>query len=131
MPVNLAGHRLGLVQAVRLVESRSTHATDADCVNCSSVLAILIISVPPPFVAKAATICPIGDCATSLTVAFAPFLGTGTAISDGTGGFTSFPTQPSISSGNIAFTGGGTGQLGIYLYPPLPVVPPTQSVSVI
>ena len=50
-------------------------------------------------VAHAATICPIGDCATSLTVAFAPFLGTGTAIPGGTGGFTSFPTQPAISGG--------------------------------
>jgi hypothetical protein len=66
-----------------------------------------------------------GACATSLTVAFAPFLGTGTAIPGGTGGVTSFPTQPAISNGNIAFTGAGAGQLGLYLYPPQPVFPPS------
>ena len=86
-------------------------------------LASIFASVPRRFVAHAATICPIGDCATSLTVAFAPFLGTGTAIPGGTGGFTTFPTQPAISNGNIVFTG-GTAQLGIYLYPPVPVFPP-------
>jgi hypothetical protein len=76
-----------------------------------AVLGALLTSVSRPFVAHAATICPIGDCATSLTVAFAPLRGSGTPIPGGTGGFTSFPTRPAISNGNIVFTGAGVGQL--------------------
>jgi hypothetical protein len=88
------------------------------------VLLGTLVTAPRSFVAHAAVICPIGDCATSLTVAFAPFLGTGTAIPGGTGGFTSFPTQPGISQGNVVFTGAGAGQLGLYLWPPQPIFPP-------
>src|SRR3954451_22284744 len=87
------------------------------------VVTLVVLRVPHSFVAHAATISPIGDCATSLTVAFGPLLGTGTAITGGTGGFTSFPTQPAISNGNIVFTSAGAGQLGLYLLPPQPIVP--------
>ena len=39
---------------------------------------------------------------------------TSTAIPSGTGNFTFFGNNPSISGGDVAFTGGRAGQLGVY-----------------
>jgi hypothetical protein len=80
-----------------------------------------------PAAAPAATICLTGDCPTTtpqLQVTFAPALDTTIAIPGGTGTLTAFPAAPAISNGVIAFTGAGTGQMGIYAWPPSPVFPP-------
>jgi hypothetical protein len=84
----------------------------------------LLLTLAVPLATPAATICFVGDCASNVSVALSPLLDTTVAIPGGTGNFTSFPTAPSVSDGNLLFTGAGAGQLGIYLWPPAPVAPP-------